>query len=133
VFCKCGEVVDSRREVLGHKLCLACGDIEATKEILSKQKRTGILCHKSGIQYFGDGNALKQNLLDAGKKTNAFELVPNVPPTLKVEQTVKVSVKSPTKTRQRVIGVYWIGREKFTWHEGVDPVAKGATRTAKFR
>jgi len=60
---ECGEKFNPKRLVLGYRTCLACGDAEATRQILFKAKCTAPAFNKGGYMYISSKRMAK----DAGK------------------------------------------------------------------
>ncbi len=73
LICACGKQVSIERvrAMSGEIICYECGEVAAKKETLEKQKRTGSMGNKMGLQYLGDPATAKRNMLDSGKKTGA--------------------------------------------------------------
>lgn len=59
----CGELYNYRRQQLGYKTCLECGDISAMREIIRKSTCVAPAFNKGGYMYIHSA----QDAKDAGK------------------------------------------------------------------
>lgn len=125
-WCRCGKPVEAKRATVGLLSCFNCGEIDAERERKLKQLQVGPAFSKGGYQYLG-GENLRQNLLDAGRKTSQVigpETYTGGP---------RTHSRKP-KTLRTVIGYYWTASgDRCLWHDGDDLTAKGAVRSARLR
>lgn len=65
---ECGEEYPWARLLLGHTLCLSCGEQEARREALARRKRV-MPMHKSNYVYLGSDSSLhKQKAREMANK-----------------------------------------------------------------
>ena len=92
--------------------------------MVQKKHQVGIAYIKGAYMYVGGAN-LRQNLLDAGRKTSAEvnHFVADALPTQ----------KTSTTARRKLVGVMWNNNDgKRALFEGEDPAKLGATRWVFF-
>jgi hypothetical protein len=65
--CRCGQYIETRRFNTGAKTCLACGELDAQKEIAKKSKRIAPAYNKGGLVYMGSVDVAAQNLKNSSK------------------------------------------------------------------
>ena len=56
---ECYSNYPEKRQSLGYKTCITCGDKEAQKEAIRKSKCTAPLFNKGAYQYIGDISVVK--------------------------------------------------------------------------
>ena len=56
---ECGSEFSPRRQELGYRTCLECGDVKAQKAIAHKRKCSAPLFNKGGYQYVGSREAAR--------------------------------------------------------------------------
>jgi len=126
----CRLPIEKAREDLGLTLCIICGDAQAQREIRNKSNQVGPSYNKGGYMFLG-GASLRQNLLDAGRKTSA-EVTDTVTKINFAATEVKAVAASIVRKKRRAIGLYWTANNDcFTWWEGDDPKKLGAVRQAR--
>ena len=127
--CICGAPIASARWDLGIKKCLACGQKEAEREIGIKKTQVGPAFNKGGMQYLGGSN-FKQNMLDAGRKTSAYDIVDMHIDT--EHNVVRATASVKTSKKQKPIGLVYVEGQAYSIYSEDDPRLKTATRYAIF-
>lgn len=127
--CDCGAPISIDRANLGYKKCLKCGDLQAASELKIKRGQVGLAYNKGPYVYLGGSN-FRQNMLDAGRKTSAYEISSVHIDT--EHNVVRATVSVKTSKKQKPIGLVYVEGQAYSIYSEDDPRLKTATRYAIF-
>jgi len=133
MVCKCGEHVESGREKLGIKVCLACGEAEASIERRAKAKRVSLAYPKGPYMYQGGAESAVSNLRDStDTRRSTAATLQNILP-VRVARALNAETAS-----HKPLGVFWsVGEHPpkggTIYYSENDPGVSTAIRKIPFR